>query len=67
LYMCDRIYSWQTFVARVRHWLVLNGWETERFLRDNADSPDYSSLIKSHEAAKATQSQSMTPTRCSGS
>lgn len=58
LYMCDRIYSWQTFVARVRHWLVLNGWESERFLRDNADSSDYSSLIKSHEAAKATQSQS---------
>lgn len=58
LYMCDRIYSWQTFVARVNHWLVMNGWEIERFLRDNAHSFDYGALIKSHAAAKIAKSQS---------
>lgn len=57
LYICDRIYSWQTFVARVRHWLVINGWEIDRFLRDSADSSEYSALIKGHGAAQAAQSQ----------
>lgn len=57
LYVCDRIYSWENFLARVRHWLVINGWEIDRFLRDNADSSEYSSLITRHGAAQAVQSQ----------
>lgn len=57
LYTCERIYSWEAFVARVRHWLVINGWQIDRFIRDNADSSDYSSLIKGHGAAQAAQSQ----------
>jgi hypothetical protein len=57
LYMCERIYSWQTFVELVRHWLVINGWEVDRFLRDNVGSSDCSAIIRSHGAAKAAQFQ----------